>query len=184
MKKFYMNSTNTRGIAVEDGSIVKEYGFTNVCCCEPDGFIETEKLHEADGNFKTLAEILARDTFEMIEGWTGKDKELAYKYYDSHINDGGHAAYHGMNENTIRMIVDIACEIFKDDYLEENTTTNKADFLQENAAYIDSLTAIDSLTETELIAWIKKEEKDYDHTFTDQERDWIIEELRSRGCVA
>lgn len=119
MKKFYMNSTNTRGIAVEDGSIVKEYGFTNVCCCDPDGFIETEDLHEADDAFKLLAEILARDTFEMIEGWLDKQKELAYKYYDAHIRAGGCAEYPNMDENTRDILVDIACEIFKEDHIDE-----------------------------------------------------------------
>lgn len=50
--------------------------------------------------------------------------------------------------------------------------------------YIESLmTAGEVMTEAEWRAWIVKEEKDYNETLTDEEKDHIIDELANAGLV-
>jgi len=72
---------------------------------------------------------------------------------------------------------------------------SKQDFLQNAKAFIDSeiygaQQCEDKLTEDEWRRWIKAEEADQiaqgvEHElFTDQELDWIIEELSNAGVVA
>ena len=50
--------------------------------------------------------------------------------------------------------------------------------------YIDSLMAAgEVMTEAEWRAWIAKEEKDYNETLTDEEKDHIIDELANARLV-
>lgn len=59
--KCYISEDGNRAIVVNEGEIISEYGLVNVMCCEPEGLIETEELHECG-----CAECPYRDECEAM----------------------------------------------------------------------------------------------------------------------
>lgn len=55
--------------------------------------------------------------------------------------------------------------------------------MKDLTAYIDTLMDGDAMTKEEWLTWIAEEEKDYSEKLTDEEKDFIIDELDEAGLV-
>ena len=55
--------------------------------------------------------------------------------------------------------------------------------MKDLTAYIDSLKNGEAMIKEEWITWIAKEEKDYNEQLTDEEKDFIVNELDKAGLV-
>lgn len=68
--------------------------------------------------------------------------------------------------------------------MKEWHATNRMELFENNEPYINSLINSGArLTEAEWREWIMKDEDEYNDHYNEQEREWLIDELREAGVV-
>ena len=68
--------------------------------------------------------------------------------------------------------------------MKEWHATNRMELFENNEGYINSLINSGArLTEAEWREWIIKDEDEYNDHYNEQEREWLIDELREAGVV-